>query len=333
MTDKTWTAHVLNAMLSPSAPGGPMSTSNIILDQNTEALPDKAMIKDTTTKDFMDDVIKASAKVPVVVDFWSPNCGPCKQLTPVLEKYIEKAEGELKLVKMNIDEHPAIFSQLAMQLGLQSIPAIVVFKDGQPVDGFMGALPESQIQTFLGKFSENVLGNDIEAVFETADGLYEENDFETAQDVYASILEEDKDNLRAKAGLAKCYIKQNNIDDAKALLETVPPEKKTNADVAAAFALLEIEEMSASTGDLADLKTKVEHNPNDPQIRFDLAIAYNADGQKQEALDTLLDLIGQHKSWNDEAAKKQLVKFFEAWGPKDPLTIQGRKRLSLLLFS
>lgn len=291
------------------------------------------LIKDTTTKDFVEDVIKASADIHIVVDFWSPRCGPCKQLTPILEKYVEQAAGTLKLVKMNVDEHPAIFSQLAMQLGTQSIPAIIVFKNGAPVDGFMGALPESQVKDFLAKFAGDALDDNIEAVLETAELALQDEDYETAGEVFKAVLAEDEHNLKAIAGLAKCLIKTDNIDQAKAILADVPADKHESAEISAVMTMLDLIEQSSSIGDISDLENQLQQDPANHQARLDLALALNANDQREAAMEALFNILKKDRNWNEEAAKKQLVQFFEAWGPTDPHTKEGRKRLSIILFS
>ncbi len=289
------------------------------------------LIKDTTTRDFVADVIEASKQAPVLVDFWSTRCAPCKQLTPVLEKAVLAENGQIRLVKMNVDEHPTIFQQIAMQLGVQSIPAVIAFKDGQPIDGFVGALPEGEIKNFFKRILDQ--GDDIEAVLETADQAFEEGDLETALEVYRAVHEEDAENVPALAGVAKCYVAQNELEKAKDALSLVPEAKKDLAIVANVRANLELKEKSSSTGDANSLEAKLQQNPDDHQTRFDLAVGLNADGKKLEAADALLDIMKRKPGWNDDAAKTQLIQFFDAWGPDDPDTIEGRKRLSLLLFS
>lgn len=289
------------------------------------------LVKDTTTRDFVADVVDASKDVAVLVDFWSERCGPCKQLTPVLEKLTLEAAGGIRLVKMNVDEHPAVFSQISAQLGIQSIPAVIAFKDGRPVDGFIGALPESDIK----KFMDNLIDNqeDIEAVLQTADEAFEEGDFETALEVYEAIHEEAEDNLNAIAGIAKCHVEKGDLEAAKAALEKVPPLKKDVAIIANVAANIELLEKSASSGELAPLEKKVEENPQDFQARFDLAVAYNAEGEREKAADALLEIMKLKKGWNDNAAQEQLIQFFDAWGANDPHTLAGRQKLSILLFS
>ncbi len=289
------------------------------------------LVKDTTTRDFVADVVDASKEVVVLVDFWSERCVPCKELTPVLEKLTLEAAGDVHLVKMNVDEHPAVFSQISAQLGIQSIPAVIAFKDGRPVDGFIGALPESDIKKFLGNLVENQ--EDIDAVLQTADEAFEEGDIDTALEVYEAVYGEAEDNLNAIAGIAKCYVEKGDLDAAKATLEKVPPLKKDAAVIANVAANIELLEKSASSGELAPLEKKIADNPEDFQARFDLAVAYNAEGEKEKAADALLEIMKLKKGWNDNAAQEQLIQFFDAWGADDPHTLAGRQKLSLLLFS
>ena len=290
------------------------------------------IIKDTTTRDFVTDVIEASKEVPVMVDFWSTRCSPCKQLTPILEKAVTEANGAVKLVKMNVDEHPSIFSQIASQLGVQSIPAVIVFKDSQPIDGFVGALPESEVKQFIAKISGGS-EEDINSVLETADEAFAEGDLETALEVYLAVLEEDNENVKAIAGSAKCYVELGNLEEAKAVLDKTPVSKKDLADIASVRANIELKEKSGVSGDLTNLQEKVSANPEDFQAQFDLAVAQNAEGNKAEAMDLLFGIMQRKPKWNDEAAKTQLLQFFDAWGAEDPDTLEGRKRLSIFLFS
>jgi putative thioredoxin len=259
------------------------------------------LIKSTTTNDFMHDVVEASRQVPVLVDFWAPWCGPCRQLTPVLEAAVKAAKGAVRLVKLNIDEHP----QIPVQMGVQSIPAVFAFKDGRPVDGFLGALPESQVKAFIGRLIGDA----------------------------GQVLQQDAENAQAAAGLAKCYIKTGDLARAEQTLQLVPPAKADSPPVASARAGLELARKAASAGDIESLRAKIAANPNDTQTRFDLALALNAKGERQAALEELLTIVGKDRSFNDDAARKQLLQLFDAWGPADPATIAGRQRLSSLLFA
>jgi putative thioredoxin len=289
------------------------------------------LIKDTTTQSFVKDVIEASKTVPVLVDFWAPWCGPCKQLSPVIEKLVRAAKGKVKLVKMNIDEHPSV----AGQMGVQSIPAVFAFINGRPIDGFMGALPESQVKSFIDRLiaSNGAADNGLAGALESANAAFEEGDYQGAAEIYAALLEEDKGNLDALAGLAKCYIKSGDFEQAGTTLALVPPAQQSQAAIAGARAMLDLARKAPKAGALTALEAKIAANPNDHQARFDLALAQNAAGNKQGAVDNLLDIFRRNRSWNEEAARKQLVQFFEAWGPKDEMTLEGRRRLSALLFA
>ena len=286
-------------------------------------------IKDTTTQTFVKDVIEESKRQPVLIDFWAPWCGPCKQLTPVLEKAVRAAKGKVKLVKMNIDEHPAIPGQM----GIQSIPAVIAFVNGQPADGFMGALPESQVMAFLERLTKDRIGGEAKDLLKAADAALVEGNPAGAADLYAQLLEEDNTNVHALAGLARCYVETGAIDQAKQTLALVPESKRNEASVLAAQAALDLAEQAKSLGPIADLEQKVAANPLDHQARFDLALALNSKGRRLDALDHLISIVKRDRKWNDDGARKQLVQFFDAWGPTDEATIEGRKRLSSILFA
>lgn len=304
-----------------------MSIETPILGESGEATPGTDIIKNTTTQDFMRDVVEASQVRPVLVDFWAPWCGPCKQLTPILEKAVRAAKGAVHLVKMNIDEHP----EIPGQMGVQSIPAVFAFKDGRPVDGFMGALPESQISAFIARLVGETAGDaaDVEA----AEAALEAGDVNTAAQIFGQVFQDDPENMDALAGLTKCYIKTGDLDHAEQTLALAPPNKAESAPVASARAALELARKSGDAGDADALRAKLAENPDDPQTRFDLALALNATGDREGALDALLAIVAKNRAWNDDAARKQLVQFFEAWGADDPATASGRQRLSSLLFA
>jgi len=287
------------------------------------------LIKDTTTQTFVKDVIEESKRQPVLIDFWAPWCGPCKQLTPVLEKAVRAAKGKVKLVKMNIDEHPAIPGQM----GIQSIPAVIAFVNGQPADGFMGALPESQVMAFLERLTKDRIGGEAKDMLKAADAALAEGDRAGAADLYAQLLDEDNTNVHALAGLARCYVETGAIDQAKQTLALVPDTKRNEASVLAAQAALDLAEQAKSLGPMADLEQKVAANPLDHQARFDLALALNSKGRRLEALEHLISIVKRDRKWNDDGARRQLVQFFDAWGPTDEATIEGRKRLSSILFA
>ena len=288
-----------------------------------------SVVKDTTTQAFMKDVIEESKQQPVLVDFWAPWCGPCKQLTPILEKAVKAAKGKVKLAKMNIDEHPAIPGQM----GIQSIPAVIAFSNGQPVDGFMGALPESQVMAFLERVTKGKIGAEEKDLLKTADEALAAGNAADAANLYGQLLQEDAGNVGALAGLARCYVETGALEQAKQTLALVPEAKQNDAAVAAARAALEVAEQAKSVGPIDELEKKVAADPLDHQARFDLAAALNAKGKRAEAAEHLLTIVKKDRKWNDDAARKQLVQLFEAWGFTDPAAVEGRKRLSTILFS
>jgi putative thioredoxin len=287
------------------------------------------VVKDTTTQGFVKDVIEESKRQPVLVDFWAPWCGPCKQLTPILEKAVKAAKGKVKLVKMDIDKDPAIPGQM----GIQSIPAVIAFSNGQPVDGFMGALPESQVVAFLERLTKGKIGSEEKDLLKLADEALAAGNAAEAADIYAQVLAQDSGNVAALAGLARCYVETGNIEQAKKTLALVPEAKINEAPVAAARAAIDLAEKAKAVGPLDQLEKKVAADPLDHQARFDLATALNAAGKRTEAANHLLDIVKRDRKWNEDGARKQLVQFFEAWGPADEATMEGRKRLSSILFS
>jgi putative thioredoxin len=288
-----------------------------------------AVVKDTTTQAFVKDVIEESKRQPVLVDFWAPWCGPCKQLTPILEKAVKAAKGKVKLVKMNIDDHPAIPGQM----GIQSIPAVIAFVNGQPADGFMGALPESQVTAFLERLTKDRIGGEAQDLLKAADAALAEGDAAGAAEMYAQLLAEDNANVPALGGLARAYVETGVLDQARQTLAMVPEAKQNDAVVAAARAALELAEQAKTLGPISELEQKVAANPLDHQARFDLALALNGKGQRADALEHLITIVKRDRKWNDDGARKQLVQFFDAWGPTDEATIDGRKRLSSILFA
>jgi putative thioredoxin len=290
---------------------------------------DAALIKDTTTAAFAKDVIEASRQQPVLVDFWAAWCGPCKQLTPVLEKVVKSYKGKVRLVKLNVDEHPTI----AGQLRVQSLPTVYAFRDGRPLDGFMGAQPESAIRAFIDRLLGEDTQADLSAALEAAEQALGAGDLQGAAELYAGILQEDRQNVAALAGLAKCYLKSGDIERAEQTLALIPPDKRNAAAVASVQAALDLARKAGNTANAKELEARVSANPADHQARLDLALALAARGDKARAVEQLLELVRRDRNWNDQAARKQLVQLFEAWGPQDPQTIDGRRRLSSLLFS
>jgi putative thioredoxin len=300
-----------------------------MLQGNDAAAPTAGAIRDTTTQTFVKDVIEESKRQPVLVDFWAEWCGPCKQLTPVLEKVVKASKGKVKLVKMDIDKHPSIPGQL----GIQSIPAVFAFVNGQPVDGFLGALPESQVVAFIERVTKDRIGGEEQDLLKSADEALAKGDAAGAADLYAQVLAQDSGNVAALAGLARSYVTNGAIEQATQTLALVPEAKRNDPAVAAARAALEIAEQAKSVGPITELEQKVAANPLDHQARFDLAVALNGNGRRQEAVDNLLSIVKRDRKWNDDGARKQLVQFFEAWGPTDEATVDGRKRLSSVLFA
>jgi putative thioredoxin len=295
----------------------------------TTSAADDGLIKDTTTQTFMKDVIEESKRQPVLVDFWADWCNPCKQLTPVLEKVVKAAKGKVKLVKLNTDKHPAIPGQL----GIQSLPTVFAFVNGQPVDGFMGNLPESQVVAFLERVTKGKIGGEEKDLLTAADAALAKGDAASAAELYAHVLAQDAGNVAALGGLSRAYLKTGATDQAKQTLAMVPEAKRNDPAVAAARAALDLAEQAKSVGPVAELEQKVAANALDHQARFDLAVALASKNRRQEAVDHLIEIVRRDRKWNDDGARKQLVQFFEAWGPTDDATVAGRKRLSSVLFA
>lgn len=286
------------------------------------------VVKDTTTANFAKDVIEASKSALVLVDFWADWCGPCKQLTPIIEKVVRSYNGKVRLVKLNVDQHPAI----AGQLRIQSLPTVYAFRDGRPLDGFMGALPESGVRQFVDRLIGDDAAPDLAEALKAADQALEEGDLQGAAEIYATVLQEDGQNVAAIAGLARCYMKSGDPERAEQTLALVPPDKRETAAVASVRAALDLAKKAGAAGDTDALRRKIDANPADHQARIDLATALAAAGDKPGAVEQLLESFRRDRKWNEEAARKQLVQLFEAWGPKDPATLDGRRRLSSLMF-
>jgi putative thioredoxin len=291
------------------------------------------IVKDTTTANFMKDVIEASRTSLVLVDFWASWCAPCKQLAPLLEKVVKSYGGKVRLVKLDTDAHPSI----AAQLRVQSLPTVYAFRDGRPLDGFVGVQTESMLRQFIdrlsGDLAEADTGPGLQDILAAAQEAFDAGDVQGAAEAFSAVLQEDQANIDALAGLARCYVKTGDIERAKQMLALVPPDKEAAAPVQAVKAAIELSSKAAGSDQTAALEARITGNPADHQARYDLAVALAASGKKSEALEHLLTLVRRDRNWNDEAARKQLVQLFEVWGPKDEHTVEGRKRLSSILFS
>jgi putative thioredoxin len=317
-----------NQFTAQARPAAPAPAAAAAAPAAPTAAGGEGLIKETTTRDFMKDVIDASKQVPVLVDFWADWCGPCKQLTPILEKVVKNAKGKVRLVKMNIDQYP----EIAGQLGVRSIPAVFAFKGGQPVDGFMGALPESQVQQFIERLSGPLGPSDAEALLEEAEATLAAGGLQEAADLFAAVREMEPDNLKALGGLIRTLVAAKEFDAAKQLLAEVPAAKQADPAIAAAKARLDLAETEQALGDPTAFEARITHDPNDHEARFQLALILNARGHREAAVDHLVEIVSRKRDWNEEQARKQLVTFFDAWGPKDEMTLYGRRRLSSVLF-
>jgi len=286
-------------------------------------------IKDVGLETFAADVLEASRAVPVIVDFWAPWCGPCKQLGPALEKAVIEAKGAVKLAKVNIDEN----QEIARQLRIQSIPTVYAFKNGQPVDGFMGAIPESQIRAFVQQLAGGAAGSESDDILAAADDAFAAGDVTMAAQGFGQVLQDDPGNPKAVAGLARCYLKSGDVARARESLKLVRPDGASDEAIRAAEAEVALAEKAADTGDMAEFVARLEANPNDHQARYDLALALDAKGDRVAALDALLDIVKRDRNWNEQAARKHLLTLFDAMGPTDPRTIEARRKLSAILFS
>ncbi|MBN8993860.1 MAG: thioredoxin [Rhizobiales bacterium] len=284
---------------------------------------------DTTTQTFTRDVLEESRKRPVLVDFWAPWCGPCRTLGPIIEKAVAATKGAVRLVKMNIDDHPSV----AGQLGIQSIPAVIAFQNGQPVDGFIGAQPEAQVKAFIDRVAGPAGPSDAELLVAEGEELLAAGDTGAAAEHFGAALKSDPQSVPAAAGLAQALVAHGDVERARQTLALIPDSAAGDPKVAAARAQIELAEQTGKLGEAAPLEARIAADPADLAARFDLALLQNGKGDREAAVDQLLEIFRRNRAWEDEKARKQLLQFFEAWGPADEATLYGRRRLSSMLFS
>jgi putative thioredoxin len=293
---------------------------------------DQDLIKDVAERDFMKDVIEASRDVPVIVDFWAPWCGPCKTLGPMLEQAVRDAKGAVKMAKVNVDEAQAI----AGQLQIQSIPTVYAFYQGQPMDGFQGAVPQSEIKAFIERLVKASGGDSsggLDDAIAAAEEMLEQGAATDAVQVFQAVLGEDPNNAAAYGGMVRAYLAVGEVEQAEAILNGAPAEISQSPELEAAYAQLALAKQAENAGPVAELMAQVEAEPDNLQARFDLAQAQNANGQTEEAVETLLELFRKDREWNNGAAKEQLFTIFDALKPNDPIVLNGRRKLSSMIFA